>query len=44
MDDGALTVPNFLRHFGNNVVGGSLGHHLGEVTNIVYNLYWKSSS
>ncbi len=35
MEDGALTIPNFLRHYGNNIVGGSLGHHIGEVKIII---------
>ncbi len=35
MDVGAQTIPNFLKHYGNNIVGGSLGHHLLEVNIIV---------
>ena len=35
MDEGALTVPNFLRTYSPNLVGGSLGHHLVEVYMIV---------
>ncbi len=33
MDNGAQTVPNFLKKYRNDLIGGSLGHHLGEVSN-----------
>ena len=44
MEDGALTIPNFLRHYGNNIVGGSLGHHLIEVTgkHHVCNIHYRN--
>ena len=32
MDEGAQTVPNFLKKYNPNIVGGSLGNHLGEVS------------
>lgn len=31
MDEGAQTVPNFLKNYRDMVIGGSLGYHLGEV-------------
>ena len=34
MDPGAHTVPNFLRTYNPNLVGGSLGHHLIEVSTV----------
>ncbi len=32
MDNGAETVPNFLSNYRDKIIGGSLGHHLGEVS------------
>ena len=32
MDDGAQTVANILKFYNPSVVGGSLGHHIGEVS------------
>ena len=34
MDDRAQTVPNFLRTYRPDIVGGSLGHHIVEVYNM----------
>ncbi|XP_064393239.1 phospholipase B1, membrane-associated-like isoform X3 [Halichondria panicea] len=31
MDDDAQTVPNFLKNYRDDLIGGSLGHHLGEL-------------
>lgn len=31
MDNHAQTVPNFLRHYTPDLVGGSVGYHLTEV-------------
>ncbi len=31
MDEGAQTVPNFLRRYNPAIVGGSLSHHVIEV-------------
>lgn len=41
MDDGALTVPNFLRTYNPNLIGGSLSHHFSEVrhTHCIYTAY-----
>ena len=48
MDPGAHTVPNFLRTYNPNLVGGSLGRHLVEVSTytvfmvIVYTVHlWR---
>lgn len=34
MDEGAQTLPNFIKKYNPNIVGGSLGHHLGSVSEI----------
>lgn len=31
MDDGAVTMPNFLRTYTPDLIGGSVGHHFAEV-------------
>ena len=32
MDEGAQTVANFLKFYNPSIVGGSLGSHIGEVS------------
>ena len=38
MDPGAQTIPNFLRRYNPDVIGGSLGDHFSEVY-VAYGLY-----
>ena len=37
MDEGAQTVANFLKFYNPSLVGGSLGHHIVEVS-ILFNI------
>ncbi len=34
MDEGAQTIPNFLRTYNPDIVGGSVGDHLSEVSSL----------
>lgn len=36
MDDGAQTVANFLKFYNPSLIGGSLGHHIVEVSVYMY--------
>lgn len=36
MDPGAQTLANFLKFYNRSLVGGSLGHHIGEVRLLCY--------
>ena len=37
MDEGAQTVPNFLKNYRDDVVGGSVGNHSGEASRELFN-------
>lgn len=34
MDEGAQTLPNFLKNYRDDVVGGSVGNHTGEASRV----------
>lgn len=41
-DEGALTIPNYIKHYQPNVTGYSIGQHLGEYCNGklgIFNIY-----
>lgn len=35
-DEGAFTIPNYIKHYQSNVTGYSIGEHLGEFCNGKY--------